>query len=487
MLTAIGAALSACAQPTPAVVEKPVTVVVEKQVPVEKQVVSTVVVEKEKVVKETVVVEKIQVVTPTPVPATATPLPPTATPKPTFKLTEAPMLADMVKQGRLPPLTERIPATPFINNTAPDIGKYSAVCTLPHESTLDIPVNFWITGEYSRTTHIWNESLTQFGADETHTEIGASGTTTIEPNLAESWTWSADGKEITFNLRKGVRWSDGEPFTVDDILFTWNDVAMSDAIISPQVTGRKPQFEATGYHYRAGGVPVFSKVDDYTLRVTFKNPYPESLAMFFSQNAYYGLYILPKHQMAALHPGLNKNATMEQWNGARFPKDKPPVLMPWIPSGIVGDKLFCERNPYYWKVDPAGQQLPYFDRFVFKRATTGSEVAMGLISGELDGDFTKAVAQEAATVKRYESQTGVRLLQWDFPKAWYGQGLMINLDTPKNGLRALFQNDKFVQALHLGLDTDSMGLKTCAVCPAWKSPFSPYFYYYGEYKDKYEK
>ncbi len=189
VLTAIGAALSACAQPTPAVVEKPVTVVVEKQVPVEKQVVSTVVVEKqvpvEKVVKETVVVEKIQMVTPTPVPATATPLPPTATPKPTFKLTEAPMLANMVKQGRLPPLTERIPASPFINNTAPDIGKYSAVCTLPHESTLDIPVNFWITGEYSRTTHIWNESLTQFGADETHTEPGASGTTTIEPNLGE--------------------------------------------------------------------------------------------------------------------------------------------------------------------------------------------------------------------------------------------------------------------------------------------------------------
>ena len=161
------------------------------------------------------------------------------------------------------------------------------------------------------------------------------------------------------------------------------------------------------------------------------------------------------------------------------------MLMPWIPSGIVGDKLYCERNPYYWKVDNKGQQLPYFDRFVFKSAKTGSEVAMGLISGELDGDYTKAVAQEAATVKRYEKTAGIRLLQWDFPKAWYGQGLRINLDTPKDGLRALFQNQKFTQALALGLDTDGMGVKTCAVCPAWKSPFSPMFFYYNEYKDKY--
>ena len=118
-----------------------------------------------------------------------------------------------------------------------------------------------------------------------------------------------------------------------------------------------------------------------------KNSYPEIVPMFFSPAIWRSVSIpwLPKHQMEKLHPTYNSEATMEDWNSARFPRDRPPVLSAFQPTGVVGDKLIFERNPYYWKVDAEGQQLPYFDTVVMKYQTTGSDIALGLASDELWG------------------------------------------------------------------------------------------------------
>lgn len=386
---------------------------------------------------------------------------------PASKYEESPVLAAMVAAGDLPPVDERLPENPYVNADAPEIGEYSdVVVTLPHESDLDLPVNYFTNG-YQRSVLFWNENLVQWKADAS---LAARTpdllTVNIEPNLAEKWEISDDGKEVTFYLRKGVRWSDGEPFTVDDILFTWDDVVKSDAINTPNVPKIRSVFEEGGAYAAAGGLPDFEKIDNYTFKVVMQGSFPDIVPAFFATDPWpVEITWLPKHEMMKVHPAYTDGATMEDWNSARFPRDKPAVLTPWAPIDVVGDKIVFERNPYYWKVDAEGQQLPYIDTIVNKYATTGSEIALGLASNELWGDFTKASTQEAGVLKQNEELGNYRLLP--FNKAGIYQGLQLNLDTPDDSLRALFQDYEFVKALNLGLDKDRMGAHTCLVCPAY--------------------
>ena len=389
---------------------------------------------------------------------------------------ESPMLAAQVAAGELPPVEERLPPNPYVNVDAPEIGTYTTtVMTLPHESDLDLPVNYFVTGQHARSVLHWQEQLVQWKVDETIGHpAGIHPDISIEPNLAESWEISEDGKEVIFHLRPGVKWSDGVEFTVDDIMFTWDDVVRGGVIASTQIPNIEGfYFAEGGILSGAGGVPEFEKIDKYTFKVTMKNSYPEIVPMFFSPAIWPSISIpwLPKHQMEKLHPTYNSEATMEDWNSARFPRDRPPVLSAFQPTGVVGDKLIFERNPYYWKVDAEGQQLPYFDTVVMKYQTNGSDIALGLASDELWGDFTKASTQEAGVIRQNEERGNYSLLP--LSKVGIYQGLRLNLDTPRDGLRELFRNPAFTMALSTGLDTDAMGMHTCIVCPAHKPLHSP--------------
>ena len=198
---------------------------------------------------------------------------------------ESPVLAAQVAAGELPPVEERLPPNPYVNAEAPEIGTYTeTVMTLPHESDLDLPVNYWVTGQYARSVLHWQEQLVQWKVDETigHPS-GIHKDISIEPNLAESWEISADGKEVTFHLRQGVKWSDGVEFTVDDIMFTWDDVVRGGVIASTQIPNIEGLYFADGGPLAgAGGVPEFEKIDKYTFKVKMQNSYPEIVPMFFS-------------------------------------------------------------------------------------------------------------------------------------------------------------------------------------------------------------
>ena len=114
------------------------------------------------------------------------------------------MLADMVEAGTLPPVDERLPKNPLVVEPLEQVGKYSDV------------------------DHICNTSPyvdSRLGCDPF--VCYARDASTIEPNLAEKWEVSDDGKEFTFYLREGVRWSDGEPFTADDIMFWYEDILLN--------------------------------------------------------------------------------------------------------------------------------------------------------------------------------------------------------------------------------------------------------------------
>ncbi|CAI8043745.1 Periplasmic alpha-galactoside-binding protein [Geodia barretti] len=151
---------------------------------------------------------------------------------------ESPILAAMVASGDLPPVEERLPPNPYVNVDAPEVGTYTTtVMTLPHESDhLDPPGTTGSPVRPPATYAPGEEQLVQWKVDETiGNPVGIHKDISLEPNLAESWEISDDGKEVTFHLRKGVKWSDGVEFTVDDIMFTWDDVVRGGVIASTQI------------------------------------------------------------------------------------------------------------------------------------------------------------------------------------------------------------------------------------------------------------
>ncbi len=371
------------------------------------------------------------------------------------QFSEPPMLAERVRAGKLPPVEERLPTNPLVSK-APEIGAYSDVLAHNIFVGIDYPMNMYIVGQANRTQGAFFQSLAIWSLDEEPV---------LEPDLAESWEFSEDGRVITVYLRQGVKWSDGVPFTVDDILFTYYDVILNDDLVNPHsilIRRMLPIGDAT----------EMEKIDDYTFKIVMPQPHPTLIADMFVPGEGPVFYILPKHEMVKVHPTYNPEATLADWQGARMPKPKqrPAVLAPWVTVGVLGDKLVCERNPYYWKVDRKGQQLPYFDRFLFKQSTSGSEVALGLISGEIAidlGGFPSSM-MEAGLIKQNEARANIRLLL--FPEVSRFYALWLNFDHPDESLRWLFTHPRFQEALSLIMDRDQMAERTSPVMVADRSP-----------------
>jgi len=427
-----------------------------------------------------------EAVAPTPTAADEPAVPPS-------KYKESPAMAALVAAGELPLVDERLPENPYVNVDQPEIGEYTdVVLTLPVESQLDLPVNNYVsTTSSQRSEQFHMEGLVQWKADTSLVAHHSDITVNIEPNLAESWDISDDGKEVTFHLRKGIKWSDGVPFTVDDIMFTWDDIIMSDVIGSAFGRFTRMLFEPGGSYSTAGGVPEFERIDDYTFKVIMQESFPEIVPLFFAADPWpISPVWQPKHDLIKVHPSYTEGATMEDWNAARSVSDKPPVLRAWVPTKVVGDKIVFERNPYYFKVDPEGNQLPYFDTFVMKYAIDGATIALGLASNELWGDFTKRSSQEAGVLKANEELGNYSLLA--FSRVRTSMSVQVNLDAPDDSLRALFQDYEFVKALNLGLDEVRMALHTCLICPAYpelhgEAMLKAYPQYAGKSLDLYDR
>jgi peptide/nickel transport system substrate-binding protein len=185
-----------------------------------------------------------------------------------------------------------------------------------------------------------------------------------EPALASAWTRSDDGRVYTLTLRKGVRFSDGDPFDADDVVFTFK-VMLDERLASPNrdllIVGGKP-------------IEV-KKVDPYTVRVTMAEPYAAAERIFDS------IAILPRHLLErASADGTLKDAWTPQTAAASIAGLGPYRLKEYV----AGQRLVLERNPHYWKVDSAKQRLPYIDELVF--LFTGNEDAQVIRfqSGESD-------------------------------------------------------------------------------------------------------
>ena len=185
------------------------------------------------------------------------------------------------------------------------------------------------------------------------------------PGLAQSWSVAPDQKTWTFKLRPGVRWSDGQPFTADDVVFTWNDV-----MYNPQLN------HMTFDLFRIGGRNFeVSKVDDLTVRVVT----PEVFAPLVE---FFGIVsILPKH--------ILESAVKEKVFPMSYGlKSRPERIVGCGPYRVKevrpGEYTLLERNPEYWVADKQGHRLPYFDEVMFTAAAGPGGDARSFLEGKSD-------------------------------------------------------------------------------------------------------
>ncbi len=247
---------------------------------------------------------------------------------------EAPMLAEMVAAGTLPPVDERLPMNPRVIPVTEEIGEYGdtwyRVAVGPGDAGT-------IQNRLSYETMVrWNED--------------GSG---VVPNVAESYEVSDDATEFTIFLREGMRWSDGEPFTADDYMFWYEDWHLNE-----DLTPSTPSWMRDPVTGESG---VVEKIDDYTIKFSFKNPYGLFLLMLAGPSASY-ISDIPKHYLMQFHPNYVSEEELAQkvadagfdnwWElmGQKRNWQNPdqPHIWPWIPTRVPPDvPIVNERNPYY--------------------------------------------------------------------------------------------------------------------------------------------
>lgn len=288
------------------------------------------------------------------------------------KYAEAPMLAELVQAGELPPVEERLPENPLVV-PAESIGQYGGVWRRGFLGPADM-------NSYARVVY---DSLARATADGN----------TLVPKVAESIEPNADNTVWTVKLRKGARWSDGDPMDADDIMFWWNDVYQSTDL---------NVYFFTGLKNIDGSFPTVEKVDDYTVTFTFKEGQSNFLMDISNVDGSDRMYaaFLPSHYLKQFHPNytaqadldkMAKDAGYDTWVQLFASKNAPPenperpTMAAWVPATRISEKIFTlKRNPYYIGVDTAGNQLPYLDEVRFTFFQDANALNLAAVAGEFD-------------------------------------------------------------------------------------------------------
>lgn len=282
-------------------------------------------------------------------------------PSPRFVLAAATLLATAVPataQERTPnpPFRPVVADPPLAADCEP--GKYGGTlswCELGELSTFNPIVAGDATANELKVL-VW-DSLVSYDNDRR----------TFEPGLAHRWEHSADGLEWTFHLRKGVKWSDGEALTADDVVFSYS------AVFHPKIQNS----DVDGFKVGDAPLPVVERVDDHTVR--FRCKAVNALMILAVSN----VSILPEHLWADSVAG----------DRPTFPErmlatDDPKTFVGTGPFRVVrhdpGEAIVYERNPWSWRTDKAGNRLPYVDRAVALLAKDQNTRTLKFLNGDYD-------------------------------------------------------------------------------------------------------
>ena len=286
---------------------------------------------------------------------------------PALAQNQAPQLQEMVDAEALPPLAERLPANPKVVTPFREVGQYGGEFNIIMRGPGD-------TTTLART--IGYEDLTRY-VNWQPDNPGKDIVPDVEMDIAENIEVNEDGTVFTIHLREGMKWSDGDPFDADDVMF-WYDHVFTNSELFPSY----PTWST------AGGEPlVAEKIDQSTVTFTFAAPNGLMLTWLAAPTVDPSAeqrnrpVAYPSHYLEQFHEDFNENADAEataegaqSWVDRFHNKADPwrnpelPVLHAWVVTqGIgqgTGEQVIAERNPYYFKVDTEGNQLPYMDRVV---------------------------------------------------------------------------------------------------------------------------
>lgn len=361
----------------------------------------------------------------------------------TGKYKEAPMLAALVKAGTLPPVDKRLPDNPYVvPHPWLTTGNYGGqmVTTLSDKSD-------WGTGHYLQ------ESM--YG--HSHLRWLKDGLA-IGPGLVETWESNADQSQWTLHFRTGLKWSDGQPWSTDDIMFWWND-----EVQNPDLKEYPPD-EA---HSGKGTLMTMTAPDANTIIMKYDSPTPltaDRLAMWVKR----GIgprWMDPKHYLQQFHPkynpSVNKTTWVQNFTLMREFATNPacPTMTGWmLKTYNKGQSSIWTRNPYYWVVDKEGNQLPYIDGVTCNNIQDPQVMRLNITQGKIDylhASFTPLTLADISTLKASQATSGLNLTLWDGGDGT-GSAWFFNYDYFEPKMRALIREPKFRQALSLAMNRDDI-------------------------------
>ncbi|MGL5136343.1 MAG: ABC transporter substrate-binding protein, partial [Beijerinckiaceae bacterium] len=293
-------------------------------------------------------------------------------------LSEAPALAERSKAGQLPPVAQRVGKEPLVVTPHEKVGKFGGTMRSALRGGADHNAILRLVGNQGLVR--WNLQMTD-----------------VAPALAKSWDVSADGRVYTFKLRDGVRWSDGKPFTSEDVTFSMNEVTLN-----------KDANPATPARYVNGGQPVkVEAVDATTVRFTFQQPYGRFLFELATPLGQHPT-LYQKAYCGQFHPNFGdktkieeqvKTRNLKDWAAllrqncgdieipARWGNPDRPTMDPWLivePYRGGATRVVMQRNPYFWQVDTAGNQLPYIDSLTLPIISDVEAIMLRTMAGDID-------------------------------------------------------------------------------------------------------
>ena len=402
---------------------------------------------------------------------------PTKIPK---QFNEAPMLAQLVKAGKLPPVEQRLPLEPMVVKPLREIGRYGGTWRRGFTGPADL------------------ENGNRICSTDKPVFVDYTGTV-MKPCVAKAWKMSEDGKVFTLQFRKGMKWSDGAPFTADDVMFWYEDIYQNKELLPIQPT------ELTVN----GKVGRIEKVDDYTIAFVFPEPYylfetimagDAQIACGQATGAYrssgvMGLYA-PKHYLKNYLPKyVSQDQLQKQVDEAKMGSwvslfkykfswclnPEVPTLTPWKTTNPINTPQWVlERNPYYFAVDTAGNQLPYWDKIVMTLAENLEVLNLRAIAGEYDWQSRHIQLPKLPVLLENQKKGNYKVY---LDPGQFGGSAYIAVNLTYEGdaeVAKWLRNVDFRRALSLGIDRDQineayfLGLGTPgSPAPDESLPYSP--------------
>jgi len=386
---------------------------------------------------------------------------------PWYPKAESPIVAELVHEGKLPPVSERVPAEPLVLEGVEGVGKYGGTWLRVANAPGDVGIITW---------RVAYASLVRWSP------LGYP----IVPHIAKSVESSPDKKEWLVTLRKGMKWSDGHLFTTEDIMYWWenevNDKTFGDIVpLWLKMRGQAARFE---------------KLDELRFKIVFSLPN----GLFLETLAYRSPDMLnsPAHYLRPYHPRLGDKDLIERTmqayrlSSARstysFMKDsfnpECPRLWPWIYRTYKTNppQVFV-RNPYYFAVDTAGNQLPYVDRIQCE-VQDGKMLALSASNGLISMQTRHIRYEDYTELMSRREEAGTRILHW-YPGSRSVYAINPNLNRhidparPETRWKAQLLGDKrFRQALSLAINRREIiqaefngQVEPAQVAPGPESPF----------------